>query len=85
MIHSAEVEIDLTRLCDMIGGCLYLANQVREIGFDSAKSTTAIGGATMYAGYAEAHPVLDLGMLSIPKIWSSQINFLQPYCMNNGC
>lgn len=45
----------------------------------------SIGGATMYAGYAEAYPVLDLGMLSIPKIWSSQINFLQPYCMNYGC
>jgi len=39
----------------------------------------------MYAGYAEAYPVLDLGMLSIPKIWSSQIKFSQLNCMNYGC
>jgi hypothetical protein len=25
-----------------------------------------IGGATMYAGYAEAYPLFKLGMLSIP-------------------
>jgi hypothetical protein len=43
MIHSAE--IDLNRFCDLIGGYLYLANQVREIGFDFAKSITALVAA----------------------------------------
>jgi hypothetical protein len=28
MIHVAEIEIDLTRFCDLIGGYLYLANRV---------------------------------------------------------
>jgi hypothetical protein len=29
----------------------------------------SIGGATMYAGYAEAYPLIILGMLSIPRIF----------------
>jgi hypothetical protein len=41
-IHLAESETDLTRSCDlMIGGYLYLANQVWESGFDFAESITA--------------------------------------------
>jgi hypothetical protein len=27
-IHLGEIEIDLTRFCDVIGGYLYLANQI---------------------------------------------------------
>jgi hypothetical protein len=38
MIHLAEIEIDLTRFCDLIGGYLYPTNQVLKIGFDFAKS-----------------------------------------------
>jgi hypothetical protein len=40
-IHLAEVEIGLTRFCNLIGVYLYLANQVSEIDFDLAKSIKA--------------------------------------------
>jgi hypothetical protein len=36
---------------------------------------TYIGGATMYAWYAEAYPLVNLGMLSIPTIRPHRINF----------
>jgi hypothetical protein len=37
-IHLAEIEIDLAGCCNLIGGYLYLPNQIWEIGFDFAKS-----------------------------------------------
>jgi hypothetical protein len=42
LIHLAEINIDLTRFCELIGEYLYLANQVREICFDFAKSIKAL-------------------------------------------
>lgn len=48
MIHLAEIEVNLTRFCDLIGSFLYLANQVREIGFDFAKSISAFVFRSFY-------------------------------------
>jgi mannose/fructose-specific phosphotransferase system component IIA len=41
LIHLAESETGLITFCDLIGGYLYLANQVEESGFDSAEWITA--------------------------------------------
>jgi hypothetical protein len=42
----------------------------------------AIGGATMYAGYASAYPLKILGMLSIPRIF--RISKIQKYVFDMG-
>jgi hypothetical protein len=50
------------------------------IGFHS--HIASIGGATMYAGYAEAYPLKILGMLSIPRIF--RISKIQKYLFDMG-